>query len=557
MGPNMAVQSINDFAWDLYHRLVLEQPQANLFFSPYSIASALMMTSEGARGETARQMGAVLRFPVAARRVSPDAQLLPWDMTPVRTGMADLRQQLLEGAGATDPTQVQGIRDTIQALEQEQQTLMREVAVAQHAAHAAGELDQLRQQVEYYERHIVNASWSEQTCSVPPQFLEIMREVFRQAYEQARDRIQALEQEQQTFPRQGQQLSTEEPWTARVAVEQRAANMAGELDRLRQQVDHYELHIANALWGEQTLPFRPQFLETLREAYGADAVSVDFIHNFETARERINRWVEQQTHERLQSPLEPGSVDSSTRLVLANAIYFKGNWAEPFHKANSYEGDFTTSEGTSAKVMFMAAREVRFRYAELLADGTRNEPVLNPERMESHFKPNPDGLQVLELPYRGHTLSMLVLLPKSPEGLAALEKKLTADTFTRWMDALQEQQVHVFVPKFTLETTYDLPQTLSAMGMPAAFQPGGLTGLSDTPQANLLTLSEVIHKAFVDVNEEGTEAAAVTGITVVIQSARIEPPILEFRADHPFLFLVRDTQSRAILFLGRVMNPEG
>jgi serpin B len=370
-----------------------------------------------------------------------------------------------------------------------------------------------------------------------------------------RDKIKALEQEHQALTKQEQQLSEPGQWAERLEVSQRAANVAGELNRLRQQIDQYELQIANALWGEQTFPFRQQFLETLRDAYGAAAFPVDFIHGFEAARDRINRWVEEQTHERIKNPLAPGTLSSDTRLVLANAIYFKGNWAEQFNKENSHEDDFTLPDGTNAKAMFMSAREIRFRYAELLADETSNKPVLDPDRGEYDSKPNPDGFQLLELPYRGHTLSMIVLLPKSPEGLAALEKKLTADNLNRWVEAMQNQKVHVFLPKFTLETKYNLPSTLSSMGMPAAFAPGGFTGMSDAPEASLLALSHVVHKAFVDVNEEGTEAAAATVVTAVAVSAMIEPPIPVFRADHPFLFLIRDTQSGAILFLGRVMNP--
>jgi serpin B len=193
----------------------------------------------------------------------------------------------------------------------------------------------------------------------------------------------------------------------------------------------------------------------------------------------------------------------------------------------------------------------------LLPDGTRNEPMLDQQEFEYTLNPNPQGFQLLELPYRGKTLSMIVLLPKQHDGLGALEKQLTADTLNKWLETMQRQTVHVFLPKFRLETMYTLRGTLSAMGMPAAFQPGGFTGMSDAPEAPLLALSHVVQKAFVDVNEEGTEAAAVTVITMATVSARIEPPIPTFRADRPFLFLIRDNQSGAILFLGRVMSPGG
>ena len=473
---SLAVQAINSFAGDLYRQLAQENEKSNLFFSPYSISNALTMVVEGARGETARQMGDVLRFPDASRRVGENAQSLPWDTTLLHTGTAELRQRLTGGVSA-----------------------------------------------------------------------ETAREI--------RDKIEALEQEHQTLTKQEQQLSESRKWQEQFAISQRAANVADELNRLRQQIDQYELEIANALWGEQTFPFRPQFIETLRDAYGAAAFSVDFIHGFEAARARINQWVEEQTHERIKSPLGPGSLSSATRLVLANAIYFKGNWAEQFDKEDTYTGDFALLDGTTAKAKFMAARDAESRYAELLADGTRNDPVFDPNQQEYQSQPNPDGLQLLELPYRGHTLSMIVLLPKNPQGLAAFEKQLTADNLNRWVEAMREQKVHVFLPKFKMETSYSLPPTLSSMGMPAAFEAGGFTGMSDAPEAKLLALSQVIHKAFVDVNEEGTEAAAATVTTMVATALRIEPPIPEFRADHPFLFLIRDMQSGAILFLGRVLNP--
>lgn len=476
---SIAVQAINDFAGDLYRRLSQDHKDANLFFSPYSISSALTMTLEGARGETARQMGTVLRFPKAAQRSGENTRALPWNTTLIHTGMAELRQRLTGGVSA-DASRDQAIRERIKNLEQEHQALTTRL----------------------------------------------------------------------------RQLDKDGPRAELAEAQGRDINVTAELNRLRQQVDQYELQVANALWGEQTFPFRPQFIETLSNAYGAAAFPVDFIHDAEAARERINLWVEQQTHDRIKSPLGPKTLSPATRLVLANAIYFKGNWAEQFNKTNSYEGDFTLADETTTKTMFMAARETRFRYAELLADGTRNDPALNPERGEYNFKPNQEGFQLLELPYRGHTLSMIVLLPKSPKGFAALEKKLTADNLTRWVETLQEQKVHVFLPKFTMETTYDLPPTLSSMGMPAAFAAGGFTGMSDGPEASLLKLSIVRHKAFVDVNEEGTEAAAVTVVAAVAVSARIEPPIPVFRADHPFLFLIRDTQSGAILFLGRVTKPE-
>lgn len=473
-----AVQASNAFATDLYRHLAQEQDGENLFFSPYSIASALTMIAEGARGETARQMGTVLQFPEAARNVGDHADLIPWNTAVIHAGMAGLRQHLLGGA-ASDAAHTQEIRQEIMQLEQEHQTLTVQLK-----------------------------------------------------------KLQAAEQ-----------------WLQWSEISARAAAVAHKLNTLRQQVDQYELRIANALWGEQTFPFRQQFLTTLTDAYGAAAMPVDFLHNPEGARTRINHWVEEQTHNRITNLLAPGTLTTNTRLVLTNAIYFKGRWADEFDTQHTKEADFILQDGTKTKAMFMTARDIVYRYAELLPDSTRNDPVLNPERSAYDLKPNPDGFQLLELPYRGNALAMVIVLPKKPDGLPALEQRLTADIINTWLEAMRKQTVHVYLPKFTLETTYDLPTTLSAMGMPTAFESGGFTGVSDAPEASTLALSNVVHKAFVEVNEEGTEAAAATAVTAVAIGAMLKPPVPTFRADRPFLFLIRDIQSGTILFLGRMMDP--
>ncbi|MGH7962966.1 MAG: serpin family protein [Candidatus Binatia bacterium] len=470
-----AVQASNHFATDLYHQLAKTNVGSNLFFSPYSISSALIMTAEGARGETAQQMGTVLRLPESARNTGENATSLPWKLSPIHAGMASLRHSLT--GGAADPAKTAEIEKKIAQLEQEHQELTAKV----------------------------------------------------------------------------QQLQAEDQWEAASETSIRATAVTRELNDLRQQVNQYELRIANALWGEQTFPFRPVFLETLNNAYGAGAIPVDFLHHWEDARARINRWVEEETRNRIQNLLAEGTVTRDTRLVLANAIYFKGRWADEFDKSKTQEADFTLGDGKTTKAELMTTRNLKAQYAELSPDGTRNDPVF--AKGDYQLDPNPDGFQMLELPYRGNALAMVVLLPKRHDGLPALEQRLTAETLTTWLETMRKQKVHVFLPKFTLETSYDLPETLSALGMPAAFAPGGFTGVSDAPEADTLALSEVIHKAFVDVNEEGTEAAAATAVTIRALSAMIEPPPPTFRADRSFLFLIRDIHSGAILFLGRIMNP--
>lgn len=475
METQQTVQANSGFTLALYQRLSQEQATDNLFFSPYSLFSALAMTIEGARGETARQMGEVLQFPDTLRRADSTAGQLPWNTAVIHTGAANLQQHLT--SGPADPSQAQDIPNRLSQLEHELDTLNQ----------------QLRQ-----------GSTSQQTD-----------------------------------------------------IALRSMSVANEINTLRQQINQYELHIANALWGEQTFPFRPQFLEALQTAYGAVSFPVDFLSAPEAARMRINDWIAQQTKNRIQHMLARGTVDEATRLVLTNAIYFKGNWAQQFKKLYTKREDFTLFDGLQTPVQLMSARDMRFRYVELMPDGTERKPTYDTEKAQGWtLPPNPDGFQMLELPYRGDTLSMVVLLPRRHDAIHELEQRLAPEALQSWLGLLSHQQVHVYLPRFKMETSYSLKGTLSDMGMPAAFRPGGLTGMSDAPQAAELYLSYVGHKAFVHVNEEGTEAAAASAVVAAAVGAYIEPPTPVFRADRPFLFLIRDNQTGAVLFLGRVMRPE-
>ena len=475
METQQTVQASNAFAIELYQRLAQEQEKDNLFFSPYSLFSALAMALEGAHGETARQMGEALQFPVALRHSDSNADQVPWNTAVIHAGVADLQQHLT--GGPTDPSQAQDITNRLTQLEHELDTLNQ----------------QLRQ-----------GSTSQQTD-----------------------------------------------------IALHSMSVANEINTLRQQVNQYELRIANALWGEQTFPFRPQFLDTLQTAYGAVSFPVDFLHAPDAARVQINEWTAQQTKNRIQNMLVPGTVDEATRLVLTNAIYFKGNWAEQFKKIYTKREDFTLFDGLQTPVQLMSAQDMRFRYVEVMPDGTKREPTYDRSKAQGWIlPPNPEGFQMLELPYRGDTLSMVLILPRRHDAIHELEQGLTAEALRIWLALLSHKKVHVYLPRFKMETSYSLAGTLSDMGMPAAFRPGGLTGMSDAPEAAALYLSHVGHKAFVHVNEEGTEAAAASAVMGQLAGAIIEPPIPVFRADRPFLFLIRDNQTGVVLFLGRVMQPE-
>jgi serpin B len=293
-----------------------------------------------------------------------------------------------------------------------------------------------------------------------------------------------------------------------------------------------ELVVANALWVDKTFLIRPEFVRTLQEDFEAGFFSLDFRHQPEPARKQINDWVADKTKQRIQNLIPPGAIDPSTRVVLGNAIYFKGVWAMQFKKADTREQLFTTSDGEKIKVPLMENR--------VHAAGYFEQP----------------GFQVLELAYTGDELSIVVLLPRDPTGLSALEKQLTPEHLDGWLTALQPEEVEAYLPRFKLETGFQLNQALQAMGIRLAFTDAADFSGMEEPGDQKLKVSAVFQKAFVEVNEEGTEAAAATGVVMHMEAIvrRAAPPV--FRADHSFLFLIRDRRTNTILFMGRLVRGE-
>ncbi len=292
----------------------------------------------------------------------------------------------------------------------------------------------------------------------------------------------------------------------------------------------YQLDTANALWGQQGLGYRPDFLKLTETYYRAGLHPVDFAGNPEGARKAINAWVEERTREKIKDLIGPGAITPATDLVLTNAIYFKGAWSVPFAKSATKDEDFTTT-GDKRTPVPMMHRSGHLNYFE------------------------GDGFQALGLPYAGEALSMVVLLPKAVDGLAAFEASLTGPKLDGWLAKLADRQVDVALPRFRLECGFQLKDALTALGMPLAFSPeADFSGIAEDRK---LFISAVIHKAFADVNEEGTEAAAATAVMMTRSMARVPSKPVVFRADHPFLFLIRDNRSGSILFLGRVTNPKG
>jgi len=288
----------------------------------------------------------------------------------------------------------------------------------------------------------------------------------------------------------------------------------------------FRLNIVNAIWGQTGYKFLREFLDVLAENYGAGLRLLDFVKAPEESRITINDWVSDQTEGRIEDLIPQGEIDALTRLVLANAIYFNAAWLNPFEEERTQDGPFYLLDGGQVTVPMMRQTEL-FGYAE------------------------GEGYQAVELPYDGSELSMVILLPR-PGEFEAFEGSLNAARADAVLKELAHKQVALTLPKFEFESGFRLVEALAAMGMPVAFSDdadfSGMTGNLD------LFISAVIHKAFVSVDEAGTEAAAATAVVMEMKAARPTEPV-EVTVDRPFVFLIRDIQSGAILFVGRVLNP--
>ena len=299
-------------------------------------------------------------------------------------------------------------------------------------------------------------------------------------------------------------------------------------DRLNavQQAGQVKLSIANAIWPQADHGFLPEFIALLKACYDAELTPVDYRHAYEDARLIINAWVEDKTNRKIVELIPRDVLDSLVRLVLVNAVYFKGDWAVQFDPAHTHEAPFrlTADEVVTVPMMQQTARLRHGRF---------------------------DGLQVLELPYAGNELSMLVLLPDTVDGFDALQTTLTAKQLDAWAQSLEAEEIKVFLPRFKIEYALTLNETLKDMGMRAAFDRDA-ADFSGMDGAIWLYIGYVLHKTFIDVNEEGTEAAAATAVIMKARSLSLTPT---FRADHPFIFLIRDSATGSSLFLGRLTNP--
>ncbi len=289
---------------------------------------------------------------------------------------------------------------------------------------------------------------------------------------------------------------------------------------------HIQLRVANALWPHKGYDLLEAFLALTKEYYGVLVTALDY-GDAEAARGTINAWVEEKTEGKIQNIIPSGLLNALTRLVLTNAIYFKGDWANQFKRSATRDAAFSVTPDKQVQVPMMN-KTAEYRYGES------------------------DGLQILELPYAGDDLSMVVLLPREIDGLADLEERLTVGNLGQWTEHLWRREVQVSLPRFEITFPFSLNEALTSMGMVDAF--GADADFSGMDGSKALYIGAVLHKAYVAVNEEGTEAAAATAVIMKLKAIPAPPPT--FRADHPFIFLIREKSTGSILFLGRVVNPE-
>ena len=304
--------------------------------------------------------------------------------------------------------------------------------------------------------------------------------------------------------------------------------LGGLLRGVEREREGVALSIANALWLKHDLPMKPEFLRTGQQEYGAQVERLDFRQSAASAK-RINDWVSGETRGRIRELIAADSLDNDTALVVTNAVYFLADWADPFNASGTRDEPFYSP------------------------GGIRQIPLMSQGGHYRYFET--DGFQAIDLPYKDPSLSMTVLLPKARGGLPSLEASLTGAKLREWLariDAENPRKVYLHLPKLKMEESYNLVDPLRALGMGIAFT--NRADFRGIAEADLL-ISQVVQKTFVRIDEKGTEAAAATGVEVELTSAPPAPPPT-FRADHPFFFVLRDKQSGAILFLGRVVAPE-
>jgi serpin B len=325
----------------------------------------------------------------------------------------------------------------------------------------------------------------------------------------------------------------------------RRSSYAKMLNTINKASGKYKLHTANAIWLQEDYPFLEDYKDTISRYYLGEIKNLDFGKNPSGSSSKINNWVSKNTNNKIKEIVSPSMFTDLTRAVLTNAIYFKGKWEHKFDRDDTKPEDFTLESGQSIKVpmMMLTDDDLDFNYVEA------------------------DGIQILEMPYQGDKVSMLVLLPRTEisnqryereeiqpqlSDINQLQSILSAEKLQEWRSKMNPETVYVYMPKYTFETSYSLVDYLKDMGMSLPFiWPGAdFSGMDGTKN---LYIDKVLHKAYIDVYEEGTEAAAATALVMTFGSAL--PHFVEFRADHPFIFIIQERETGNILFMGRVNDP--
>ncbi len=292
--------------------------------------------------------------------------------------------------------------------------------------------------------------------------------------------------------------------------------------------DHqgFRLHIVNALWGQRGFPFTQDFLDLIAQNYGAGIRLLDFKGNPESARATINDWVSQNTEGKITDLIPPGAIDTLTRLVLTNAIYFNAAWAHPFEEQQTSPAPFYLLDGSQVNVPMMQTTTTLNTFAG-------------------------EGYQGVTIPYDGNQLEMVIVMPQAGK-FEQIEQELTAEGLTAQLAKRESHRVELHMPKFKVESSFNLVKPLSALGMPLAFSDQADFSAMDGNKD--LFIGEAMHKAYISVNETGTEAAAATAVIMELTAMMPEKNIL-INLDHPFIFFIRDVQNGSILFAGRLINP--
>ncbi|XP_051910694.1 serpin B6-like isoform X2 [Hippocampus zosterae] len=562
----------------LYKKLSEENMAENIFFSPFSISSALAMVMLGAKANTATQMSEVLCF-TKTKQPTEENQTQMMKQSPMQMQIKTREQMRIQLQHSSKlPLYLKKV-------------LQRDAGEDEVHAHFQQLLTKFNKTSTGYTLSLANRLYAEQTYMFDKGFLEETKKYYQAELESVDFKNNAeaakvninnwVEEKTQDTMASSTPLSKantnfslellkklgDDDKTANIffspfsissalamvmlgsggntatqmseclqtkGQDEVHASFAKLLAELNKPDAQYALSVANRLYGEQSYQFVETFLAETRKHYKAELESVDFIGNHEGARLNINQWVEKETQGKIKDVLVQGVLDSMTRLVLVNAIYFKGNWDKKFKETSTQDAKFRISKNATKPVKMMHQKS-KFPLTFI--------PDIN--------------CQVLELPYVGKELSMLIFLPTdindNSTGLSEIEKNLTYNNFMEWTrpDMMDVVEVQVGLPRFKMEEKYDMKNVLVSMGMVDAFDKGR-SDFSGMSPANDLVLTKFVHKAFVEVNEEGTEAAAASVAIMMLRCAPITP---RFIADHPFLFFIRHNASMSVLFAGRYCSP--